>query len=144
MKHPKVYSLSRKHGPPKVDLRQAEILNAWGDNRWAKLAVAHKLPEDVTREQIAFYGWVYSFMEPTDLLFYLYPIAREFDADNSLHCIDSFLYSLDRHAPDLMSQLVREDREALREGLRWIWNSGGSEFADWEACPNLRKVMGLE
>lgn len=144
MKYPKVYELSKRYGPPIVDLRQAEILDSYGDESRTKVPVEHRVPEDVTREQFDYYGWIYPFVEPTDLLFYLYPIAREYEADKRLDCMDSFLYSLDRNVKPLLSQLPKEDQDALREGLRWIWDVGGDDWADWEQCPNLQEAIGLK
>jgi len=54
-----------------------------------------------------FYEWVYPFLKFEDLLFYLYPIALEFERTKSLDCIDSFLYSLDRFVPIELSKLSK-------------------------------------
>lgn len=143
MEYERVYELSKRYGPPKVDLREAEILDSYGSEAQAKVAVEHRVPEDVTREQLDYYGGVYAFVEETDLLFYLYPVAKAFADDLNLDCIDSFLYSLEWKIESLMAGLNEEDGEALKEGLLWIWEAGGTDYADWVQCPGLQEVIGL-
>jgi hypothetical protein len=143
MEHPSVYSLSRKYGPPKIDLRRAEILDSYGDESYATHPINHRVPEDVIRADFDYYGWVYPFMEFEDLLYYLYPIALEYERDNSLDCIDSFMYSLDGKVPYDSSKLPAEDQQALVDGLRWIWNAAPLGFADWVQCPNLQAAIGV-
>ena len=82
-------------------------------------------------------------MEPTDLLFYLYPVALEYSRDNGLECVDSFMYSLDRVVNDLLESLPDDDADALREGLRWLWDAGSPGMADWVQCKNLQSVIGV-
>lgn len=144
MKHQNVYDLSKRYGPPVVNLRDAEIADSCGNESHAKLSVTHTVPEDVTKEQFDYYGWVYPFVERTDLLFYLYPIAKEYESDTTLDCIDSFLYSLDREINGLLDELTTDEREALIEGLNWIWDVGSDDYADWEQCLNLQEAVGLK
>ena len=77
-------------------LRKAEIMDTYGFEGRATRAINHRTPNDVTRDDLDFYGWVYAFLGFEDLLFYLYPIALELDRSKSLDCIDSFMYSLNR------------------------------------------------
>ncbi len=143
MNHQLVYQLSKKHGPPRIDLRMAQIIDGGGDERRASDRINHRIPDDVSKADLDFYGWVYSFLKFEDLLFYLYPIALEFERNKSLDCIDSFLYSLDRFVPTESSKLSVGDQQALLKGLRWIWNSAPSGYADWVQCPNLQKAIGV-
>ena len=143
MKYEDVYKLSRKYSPPKIDLRDAEIMDSYGDESYAERAIEHRIPEDVSREDFDFYGWIYSFMNFEDLMFYLYPIASELEKDPDLDCIDSFMYSLDRILPIRMLSLGADDMSAIKLGLRWIWESGGSNNVDWRQCPNLLREIGL-
>ena len=143
MKHEDVYNLSNKYSPPKVDLRDAEIMDSYGDESHAERAIQHLKPEDATREDFDYYGWVYPFMNFEDLLFYLYPIATEFEKDPTLDCIDSFMYSFDRALPRRKSLLAVDDMAAINAGLRWIWESGGVDAADWRQCPNLQNEIGV-
>lgn len=69
MKYENIYSLSKRFAPPEIDLRKAQILDYSGDESYADLNVIHKKPDDVKREVFDYYGWVYPFMEPEDLLF---------------------------------------------------------------------------
>ena len=140
---PRVYALSKKYGPPRIDLRRAEIIDSYGDESYATRPIDHKVPENVSREDLDFYGWVYAFMKFPDLLVYLYPIALEYEKDLRIECIDGFMYSLDRCLPDEMPKLPEDDREALIAGLNWIWTSGDSGYADWVQCPNLQEAIGV-
>ncbi|MEM7599816.1 MAG: hypothetical protein AAF357_00185 [Verrucomicrobiota bacterium] len=142
-RYPRVYALSKKYGPPKIDLRRAEIMDSYGNEWNATRSIDHRVPENVSREDLDAYGWVYPFMKFPDLLFYLYPIALEYEKDLCIDCIDSFMYSLDRCLPEEMSKLHEDDREGLIAGLMWIWTSGDSGYADWVQCPNLQKAIGV-
>jgi len=142
-RYPRVHSLSEQYGPPKISLRDAEILDSYGDESYATRPISHNAPDDVSRKDLDFYGWVYAFMEFRDLLFYLYPIALEYDRDNSLDCVDSFMYSLDRLYPEQAPKLPKDDQEALIVGLNWMWNTGEAGYADWVQCPNLQKAIGV-
>jgi hypothetical protein len=51
------------------------IADDWGDESNAKLPITHEKPEDVTREHFDYYGALFSYMENSDLIFYLYPGA---------------------------------------------------------------------
>ena len=142
MLHPTVYSLSRKYGPPEIDLHKAEIMDSYGDETCATHPINHRIPEDVTRDDFDHYQMVFAFMGFKDLLFYLYPIALEFERDKCLHCVDFFLYSLNRFVPEESSMLSAEDQQGFLEGLRWIWDAAPLGYADWVQCPNLQAAIG--
>jgi hypothetical protein len=144
MKNKNVYELSYKYSPPKINLRDAKIMDDYGDDSYAKREIKHIVPDDVLREDFEYYGWVYPFMEFEDLLFYLYPIALVFENNRELDCLDSFMYSLDRVLPTRKMLLTSEDTTALQDGLRWIWKtSNGDDYADWWQCPNLQLEIGV-
>lgn len=143
MNHPAVFELSRKHGPPRIDLRKAEIMDSYGFEGRATRAINHRTPNDVSRDDLDFYGWIYAFLGFEDLLFYLYPIALELDKSKSLDCIDSFMYSLNRFVPAESSKLSSVDQQALIEGLRWMWDAVPLGYTDWVQCPNLQKTIGV-
>ncbi len=143
-RYPRVYTFSEKYGPPKVDLRRAKILDDYGWDQWATLEISHRVPKDVSRKQLDHYGWVYSFMEFKDLLFYLYPVALEYERDPCGDFVDSFLYALDRRFDEGLKLLSDEDREALKAGLFWIWSDWGSDYAPWWQCKNLSAFIGVD
>ena len=62
-------SMSKKYGPPKISLRDARILDDYGDESHATRPIQHRVPEDVSKEDFDFYRHVFSFMEFADLLF---------------------------------------------------------------------------
>lgn len=146
MNHPHVYELSKKHGPPRIDLRTAWIMDCHGDDTFAGEPLRHRVPEDVSRQDLDRYQAVYAFMEFKDLLFYLYPVAAELERDNSLFCIESFLWSLDGYVPTESALLPAADQQAFLEGLKWVWGSapiGSPEFPDWYHCPHLQAAIGV-
>jgi len=143
-RYPRVYALSERFGPPRVDLRQAQILDDYGDDQWATLHVSHRKPTDVTRKELDHYAWVYSFMEFKDLLFYLYPVALEYERNPRGDFIHSFLYSLDRRLEEGLESLSGDDREALKSALVWIWSTWGSDYAPWWQCKHLSEFIDVQ
>jgi len=134
---------SLSHGPPKINLRDAEILDSYGDESHATRPISHNTPRDVSRADMDFYGWVYAFMGFRDLLFYLYPVALEYEKDLCFDSIDPFMYSLDTWISSEMPKISVDDQDALIVGLRWIWDAGEPGYADWEQCSSLQRVIGL-
>jgi len=144
MEYKEIYKLSEKYSPPKVDLRKAKIRDDYGDDRYSKLNIHHKKPSDVTRVEFDYYGWVYSFMEPEDLLFYLYPMLVEYKKDRRIDCIDSFMYSMDREINNLLRKLSVADAEVLKTAFKEIWKFGSNdELNDWYQCENIQKFIGV-
>jgi len=143
MKYKEIYDFSYKFSPPKIDLRKAKILDYYGDEIYAKLPINHNNPEDVTREEFDYYGWIYSFMEVEDLLFYFYTILIEYEKDKKLDCIDGFMYTIDRRSLNIQKKLEYRDLETLKLGFTRIWEIGGNDYADWGQCPNLQKFIGI-
>ena len=140
----KVYALSLKFSPPKINLRQANILDDYGDESYSKLPISHKRPDEVRRTEFDYYPHVYPFMEKEDLLFYFYPIIVEYKKDKQrFESIDSFMYSFDRYIEEIKDSLEKKDLEAVREGLLELWNIGEDDFADWAQCLSLQKFIGL-
>ena len=144
MEYGNIYKLSKKFAPPKVDLRKAQILDDYGDESFSKLFVSHINPEDVKRKEFDYYISVYSFMEPEDLIFYLYPMLNEYKRDNKIEGIQSFMYSMDREIDNLILKLSREDKEVLKSALQEIWKIGNSnDFDEWYQCKNIQKFIGV-
>ena len=144
MEYMEIYRLSESFSPPKVDLRKAKILDDYGDDRYAKLIIHHKKPTDVTREEFDYYGWIYPFMEPEDLIFYLYPMLIEYKKDKGIDCIDSFMYSLDREINNLLPKLSEAEVEVLKAAINEIWKIGSNDdMNDWYQCENIQKFIGI-
>lgn len=141
--HPEVYKLSRKYGPPETDLRQAEIADSYGSEEHAQRPIAHRVPEDVTDEDLDYYTGIYPHMALEDLVFYLYPIAIRFLHDPEFDRIDSFLYALNFKINQAHHRLDDREREDLKEGLHWLLDMHPTEAADWEWCRHLQRFMGL-
>ena len=143
MRHEDIYSLSKRFSPPRTDLRKAKILDDYGDDSYSKLKITHKLPDDVTRKEFDYYGWVYPFMDAEDLLFYLYAIVIEYEDNRRLECIDSFMYSMDRKITDIQKILSDEENKILKNAFQLIWNIGGNDWVDWAPCINLQRLLGI-
>jgi len=144
MKYEDIYNLSLRFSPPKIDLRKVQILDDYGDESFAKLVVNHKKPDDVKREEFDYYGWIYPFMEPEDLLFYLYAIVIEYGNDKEIDCIDSFMYSMDREIGILQQTLTDEENSVVKNAFHKIWEIGGDEHADFAQCKNLQKLISIK
>ena len=143
MKHEDIYNLSMRFAPPKVDLRKAQIQDDCGDESFAKLIVDHKKPDDVKRAEFDYYGWVYPFMEPEDLLFYLYAMVIEFSNDEEIDCIDSFMYSMDREICELQAILSDEEKQTIKNAFQQIWEIGGEDYTVFAQCKNLQQLIGI-
>lgn len=139
-----VRDLSSMFAPPRMNLRSAARLDSlYGDDRFTDRDINHRSVDDVTRADLDFYAWSFSYMDFPSLLFYLYPVASHYESDNSLECIDPFLYSLDPHIPSSSSSLSPIGQSAIYSGLRWIRNSCRSQPPDFAACPNLLAALGV-
>lgn len=104
-----LYALSCRFAPPEIDLRQAQIIDDYGHEDYAKMPINHQKPDDVRREEFDYYGWIYPFMKPKDLLFYLYAVVRECQKDMNLDWLDSYMYSMDREVNGLMDILSEKE-----------------------------------
>lgn len=143
-RYPRVYSFSERHGPPRIDLRMAQIRDDYGDDQWATLAVSHRYPNDVSRKELDHYARVYSFMGFRDLLFYLYPVALEYERNPNGDFVHAFLYSLDDRFEEGIKSLSDQDCEALKAGLIWIWSYWASDYAPWWQCKRLSRFIGID
>lgn len=140
--HEAVYELSKRYSPPQTNLRDAEVLDCYGDDLAPGPDVDHQVPEDVTREDLDAYPWVFvSYFELEDLLFYLWPIAREFSRDQNLECVHYFLIGLNG-AAYRFRRLSLADQRALKEGLEWIGGARGEATgARWESYPGIQRFF---
>ena len=138
--HPAVLALSEGFAPPRVNLRQAEILDACGDASSATHHVSHSRPWDVMRADLDAYPDAWTFMDPTDLLFYLWPVATEYERDPTLTAVDMFVPSLDRCVPELLPQLDAPQRAALAEGVAWLRGDHGDHNLVF-GCANLESLL---
>lgn len=136
-----IYKLSLKYSPPNINIRQAQILDDYGDESSAELIVKHEKPDDVTKKELDYYAWVYPFVEPEGLLFYLYSIVVEYSKNLEVEFVDSFLYSLDRELDGLRDKMLKEDLAVLRHALKHMHKAGGSEYADFAQCLNIQQFI---
>lgn len=143
MEYQDIYRLSLEFGPPKIDLSQAEVIDGHGEGRLSELKVDHQKPNDVKRNELNYYGWVYPFIKATDLIFYLYPLLVEFKNDKNMDCIDSFMYSLNREIGGLSKSLSSDELNLIKKALQIIWGLGGKDYVDWGSCRNLQKLIGI-
>lgn len=141
MEYQEIYDLSKSFGPPEINLRDAQIIDDYGDDSFARLQIEHKNPEDVSLDEINYYGGVYAFLKPKDLIFYLYPLLVEFKKDMSLDSFDSYMYSMDREIDNLLGCLTNEQVTVLKLAFQVIWKLGGDDWADWSGCPNLCRFI---
>lgn len=149
MNHKAVYELSARYGPPKIDLRRAEILDSYGDESGAAWAINHDVPADVTREDFEHYGgWVWPFMKLESLLFYLYPVASlyaealSFQQQSSFDTIEFYLMCLDGQLKAKYSSMSLVDQQAVVEGLVWICDLySAADSEDFNSYKFLRRLV---
>ena len=71
-------------------------------------------------------------MDLESLLFYLYPIALEYEKDSNLwDRVNSFMSALNYKLPKNTDEFIKEDLEALEEGLQWIYSAHGFHTKGW-------------
>ena len=138
-----LYGLSSKYGPPSIDLKNGRIMDDYGDTSCAKVSVKHKIPEDVSREELDYYHDVYAFLNPEDLIFYLYPMWHEFKNDPSLNCIDNFVYSLEAGIDYLLTEIDESDIKIVSRALFDLLLTGPSGDPDYYQCPKLQNLMKI-
>lgn len=151
MQHPDVLKLSERFSPPKIDLRRAKILDDYGDESFSPRPINHRVPSDVTQEDLEYYDRYWAFMKFEDLLFYLYPVAmanerlkqnNENYYDYNNEYLEFYLLTMHWLIAENLTLLEPRDRGALIEGLKWIWESEGPD-ADWDRFPGLKTTIGL-
>ena len=117
------YSISIKHAPPHVNIREARIADDYGRDDKAKLAITHTIPNEVTCEQLLYYNDVWIFVDESDLLFYLWPVLQCFVTyKNSSGCefYHSYLYALNLRWPVIAKFLTPVELQVIGSLLRQI------------------------
>ncbi|NNJ26073.1 hypothetical protein [Alienimonas chondri] len=143
--HPAVLALSEKFGPPGIDLRQARIIDDYGEDSSATHPIRHLSPWDVSREDCEFYqSFVFMGGCPTSLLFYLYPVALLYDQSGHLEAVHSFLFALNAYLPDLLTETTTSDQATLAEGLIWMYEAHGPDPDLFAGFENLIPLLGEE
>ncbi len=140
----KLYEFSKSFGPPKKDLRFARIADDWGDDKYAKMPILHKFPEDVTIEELNYYPPGWAFMDIDSVLFYAFsvfkyhgdPANKEFSSQNGN---ENFFYFLDRHIDILVK---KESIEVLFDSIKIMWYENPF-FFDLIQCPKLQDVLDI-
>lgn len=145
-KYPEIYELSYKYRNPQINLRDARILDDYGDEEYATRLLNHRLPEYVVREDFDFYGWVYAFMNFDDLLFYIYPMLIEFEGDSSIDVIDSFFYSLERLVENgqYANYLDEIGVSVFQKSILKFHEIDKDREIPWWQCTNLCELVGIK
>lgn len=139
----KLYEFSKSVGPPKEDLRFARISDDWGDESCAKMPINHKLPEDVTFEELCYYpqGWV--FMDIDSVLFYAYSVFKYHDDPDGDEYwdagVDFYFNTLERE----FDVLVKKDSiEILFDSIKIMWYEKPFFFG-LENCPKFQNALNI-
>ena len=137
-----IYIFSKKYSPPKTTLKDAEIMSEWGETQLEDREVDHSDPGNVSREEIEFYTMVYSFLEFEDFLFYLYPMAREFEKDKDFDNMEFFITSFDSVLNKNLKKLNEEDHQTLKRALLWLSELHPIEYSGIDETLNIQKFIG--
>ena len=116
----KLYSLSKRFSPPKIDLLSADYLDSGSTQPSTRFNNPHKTVEDVKTEELQIFR-EFSFMTPGDLIFYLSPILDAHTKDTSLEATDFFIYSFERKLEDALKLLSDEEKETLIQALTYLY-----------------------
>ena len=109
----KLYSLSKRFSPPKIDLLSADYLDSGSTQPSTRFNNPHKTVEDVKTEELQIFR-EFSFMTPGDLIFYLSPILDAHTKESSLEATDFFIYSFERKLEDALKLLIDKEKEMVR------------------------------
>ena len=151
--------LSGRFSPPQVDFEEATMLDE--RTRWVRKTKRHLTIVDVELSDLErFYDFCY--MQPSDLIFYLYSVFSAFMNDTRIDTSDFFLYSFDRLLAEILSVLDEEEKELIRQALyvmyecNWAAYASGSveEIAeglrvwidsdvDISSCPNIQTFLNI-
>ena len=135
---------SSAFGPPKLNLRDAQIISSYGRKDSAKLEINHNSPADVKDHEIDYYSYsVFSFMNLKDLIFYTYAIFQKHKAEGDYTHMDFLLYGYERNMDELKELLTSDLKSIFISSCNELFNLHGFEAA-WEQCPNLSKFIGID
>ena len=133
-------TISQKHSPPRMDLREGRLMDAHGDENYAQLPINHCTQMDVSHAELEYYNDVFAFMDAHDLLFYLYPVLNHWLSHPDALYIDSYLYSLGTQW-SLVRPLISEDDYGIIRSVFLSVRAGGNQ-ENWcwdqiDACTNI-------
>ncbi len=141
-----VHELSKAFAPPKVNLRDGEIDDDNGDESRHPVPMSHVLPEDPTRDELERYFNGYAYMEPTDLVFYLFAWIQTLAEDEDVDGMpDFYFYNLGWNLPGLLKELDEGQLLALYCGLLALWERMKYPLTiDWRGSDNLLEFLSIE
>ena len=129
--------ISERFSPPRINLRDGRILDDYGDTRSAELPIAHRYVGDVKANELDKYNDVWPFLNAEDLLFYLYPVLKDFDSNPQCEHIDRYLYSLDSEWSVVEALLGKSDAVVVLETLEYLRKKHG-EVANWRSLRSIK------
>ena len=151
--------LSSRFSPPQVDFEEATMLD--DRTRWDRKTKRHLTIDDIKLSELErFYDFCY--MQPGDLIFYLYSVFSAYMNDTRIDASDFYLYSLDRLLTEILKILDEEEKELIRQALHamhernWAAYASGSvedptqglyvwidSDIDIGNCPNMQKFLNI-
>ena len=151
--------LSCRFSPPQVDFEEASMLDA--RTRWIRKSKHHLSIDDIALVELErFYDFCY--MQPGDLVFYLYSVFSAYMVDTTIDTSDCFLYSFDHLLPKILHMLDEKENELVRQAFQVMyecnWQAYGSDSTegneqglyiqigsdlDVEQCPNMLKFLNI-
>ena len=113
-----LYELSKKYAPPVINLRQAEIMDSYGDEEYAKIQLNHVNPEDVKLEELLYYNQAWGFMNAKDLLFYAYAVTTFADSGDKIF-VEMYIYTIEqRLSRNDFLFMIQDDQGVFKEALK--------------------------
>lgn len=144
--NPAIIRLSKRFAPPRINLLQARLDDDYGRTECIEVEVTHQHPEEVTVQELDYYGDVWPFLCPESSLFYLYAVLsafRDFRAgsrpipDPVPHLnFDSYFSDLALYWPLTRKLLSTDEIADLRQALCELFEAAPNA-TDWEELAPL-------
>lgn len=156
--------LSTRFSPPQVDLEEARRLDPLTREIMMKkirTSKRHQTIDDILLSELdRFYDFCY--MQPGDLIFYLYPFFSAFIDDPKIDSSDFYLYSFEHLFSEILNLLNEKEEILLQQAFQvmyersWFVHVSGSldnsseslnveilSDLDFDACPQLLRFIGV-
>lgn len=139
----KLYKFSKSFGPPKTNLREAQIEDCYGDGSSCTMEINHQAPEDVTFEELKFYPQTFTFMDMDSCLFYAYSVFKYYDNEDKAGYwrggIDCFFYYIENHLEDIIKS---HNSDILFDSIKTLWNES-PYFFSLPGCLKLQRYLQI-
>jgi len=135
------YNISILFSPPEYNIRDGRIADNWGGTSMCELEVNHIKPEDVSSEEMNYYGGALTFLGAKENLFYLYYIVSSIKT-NSQYNLDELLSNVENHLEEYL-ELLNTNKSHFKVVISHIYENFFSEEEnkDVYSFPNIKQYI---